>query len=493
MIVKIVGKYVIAFNGTEHVILENGQVVYENDKIIFVGYNYSGPYDKIINEENSIISPGFIDLDALGDIDHSLIFSEIDAEQRKDLYWSEEYFDQVRSEFMSPEEEAFKSYYAYIHLIKNGITTAMPITSVNYKKCAETYEEIEAAAHHAGRLGLRVYLGPSYVSGMHVVDKEGKLKVKWMKEEGVAGLKNAQRFVEEYHGAYDGLINGVFVPERIELQTEEILRSTKELSKKFDCLVRLHAAQGEFEYNQIQMHHGKSSIEYLNDIGFLDHKTLIPHTIYSSGYSKIRDLSDSDQQILVNTGTSVIHCPLVYARSGIALESFGRYVRLGVNLCLGTDTFPPDMIRNINIGSTMGLHIDSGNSENNFSEFYKAATLGGAKALGREDLGRLSVGAKADIIILDLNGFHIGPVDDPIRTLFLTGSGRDVKTSIINGKIVMENYTIPDLNYEELKSKAQKYFDKMKFGYYVRSRNKCDIEEFFTKSFPTIKNDYIIN
>ena len=488
MITKIKGKYVIAHDGKSHVIIDNGEVVYKDDTIIYVGDNYKGEFDKCIEEMGSIISPGFIDLDALGDIDHALIFNEIDLEKRKDLYWSEEYFDKFRDEYMTREEEDFKSLYAYSQLISNGITTAMPITSVNYKKAAETYEEIEAAAHHAGKLGLRVYLGPSYVSGMHVIDKDGKVKVKWMEEEGRQGLVRAEKFVERFHGMYNGLINGVMVPERVELQTEEILKESKEISRKHNCPIRLHAAQGEFEYNSIFSKTGMSTIKYLDSIGFLDENTLIPHTIYSSGHKYLEDGSNDDQEILKSRGTSVIHCPLVYARSGQALDSFGRYRRIGVNLAMGTDTFPPDMIRNINIGSTLALHQDSGRQENNFSEFFNAATLGGAKALGREDLGRLSVGAKADIIIMDLTGFHMGTIDDPLRTLCLSGSGRDVKTSIINGKVVMEDYVIPGLDYEYLKEKAQSYFEKMKEGYIYRSRTKST-EGFYTISFPEVTNN----
>lgn len=487
MITKIKGKYVIGYNGNDHVIFEDGQVVYENDTIIYVGHDYSGKVDEVIDAGNSIVSPGFIDLDALGDIDHALIFNEISPEMKKSLFWSEGYFDNDRKEWMSTEEEAFKSLYAYSQLIMHGVTTAMPITSVNYKKCAETYEEIVAAAHHAGKLGLRVYLGPSYVSGMHVIQSNGDMKVKWMIEEGKEGLERAVKFIERFDGAYDGLINGVLVPERVELQTEEILIKSKEYAESFGCPIRLHAAQGEFEYNEIFNKHNKSTIAYLNDIGFLDENILIPHVIYASGYSKLQDKTDDDLEILVNTGATVIHCPLVYSRSGQALESFGRYIRNGINMSMGTDTFPPDMIKNFAIGSSLAMHVDNSRPENYFREFFRAATLGGAKALGRDDLGRLAEGAKADIIIIDLSGYHMGTIDDPIRTLCLSGSGRDVTTSIINGKIVMKDRVIPNFDYKEAQERAQKYYEKMKASYLGRSISKLSVDEFFEPSFKTIK------
>ena len=99
---------------------------------------------------------------------------------------------------MTPEEEAFKSLYAYSQLLSHGITTAMPITCTYYKKAADTYEEIAAAAEHAKHLGIRTYLGPSYISAMHVYDKTtGKLDIRFMEEEGWKGLERAERFAQD--------------------------------------------------------------------------------------------------------------------------------------------------------------------------------------------------------------------------------------------------------------------------------------------------------
>lgn len=285
MITKLKAKYVLGYKASKHRMFEDGVVVFEKDTILYVGKDYGGKTDKEIDYGNSILSPGFIDLDALGDIDHALITSEVSPKMKKHLSWSEEYFLGERKEWMTPEEEAFKSLYAYSHLIMNGITTAMPITSVNYKKAGETYEEIEAGAHNAGKLGLRVYLGPSYVSGMQVMGQDGNVKVGWMKEEGKRGLERAVKFIENFHGSYDGLINGALLPERIELQTEEIFKATKKYSEKLGCPIRLHAAQGEFEYKQILKKTGLSSIAYLDSIGFLDKNVMIPHAIYDSGYN----------------------------------------------------------------------------------------------------------------------------------------------------------------------------------------------------------------
>ena len=115
---------------------------------------------------NSVIMPGFIDLNALGDIDHDILHKEVYRHVKPSLNPSEEYFNKGTHELMTAEDEAFKSLFAYAQLIRNGVTTAMPITSTYYKKWADTYEEEEAGVHHAGKLGLRLYTSPSYQCGM---------------------------------------------------------------------------------------------------------------------------------------------------------------------------------------------------------------------------------------------------------------------------------------------------------------------------------------
>ncbi|WHY01961.1 amidohydrolase family protein [Neobacillus sp. DY30] len=486
MLTKLKGKYVIGFDGDDHVILEDSEVVYSNDTIIYVGKNYAGEVDEVIDTGNSVISPGFIDLNALGDIDHDILHFEAANEKQKNLLWSKSYVENGHHELMTAEEEAFKSLYAYSQLILHGVTTAMPITSVFYKKWAETYEELEQAANHAGSLGLRIYLGPSYQSGIRVVEPDGTIKLFWDEDAGRAGLERAVRFVKEFDGAYDGLVKGMLAPERIESQTEESLKLTKYYSEKLNVPIKLHAAQGSFEYHTILEKHGVTPIRYLYNLGFLGPKTGIPHAHFIAGYSEVQSQEGDDIALLTESNTTVIHCPLIIGRHSSALESFAKYKRAGINLALGTDTFPPDMFQNIRTGSMLSRLIEKDVKDSSYADLFRAATIGGANFLGREDLGRITAGAKADIIVIDLDGFHMGVIDDPIRTMIASGSGRDVKLSIINGRVVMKDRVIPNLDLEELKTKGQKYFNKMRKGYLERDYQQLPENELLPSSYKIV-------
>ncbi len=407
--------------------------------------------------------------------------------RQKNLLCSEQYIKEIGQEWMTEEEEAFKSLYAYSQLILHGITTAMPITSVYYKKWAETYEELVAAAKHAAELGLRIYLGPSYQSAIRVVEPDGTVKNHWDEEGGRKGLERAVRFVEEFDGAYDGLIRGMLAPERVECQTPESLKQTKYYSDKLGVPIKLHAAQGLFEYETIMNTYGVTPIKYLYDLGFLGPKTGIPHVLYVAGYSDAKNSEGDDLQLLKETETTVIHCPLIFGRYGTLMESFAKYKRKGINIAIGTDTFPPDIIQNIRAGSMLSRSLEKDVTDSSYADFFRAATLGGAKFLGRDDLGRIAVGAKADIIALDLDGFHMGTIDDPIRTMMISGSGRDVKLSIINGRTVMKDRDIPNVDLEEIRLKGQKYYDKMRKGYFARDYQQLPEEELIPSSFRIVR------
>jgi cytosine/adenosine deaminase-related metal-dependent hydrolase len=485
---KLKGKYVIGYDGFDHVLLKNAEVVFEKETIIYVGKNYPDEVDEIIDVGNAVISPGFIDLNALGDIDHDILHLEASTNRQKNLLWSERYIEKGHHEVMTEEEEAFKSLYAFSQLILHGVTTAMPITSVFYKKWAETYEEIAAAAKHAGNLGLRLYIGPSYQSGIRVVQPDGTIKLYWDEEAGRAGLQRAVQFVEEFDGAYNGLVRGMLAPERIECQTEESLKQTKYYSEKLGVPIKLHAAQGSFEYHTIVKEHGVTPIKYLYDLGFLGSKTGIPHGHFISGYSEAQTGQGDDLELLKETNTTVIHCPLIIGRHGSALETFAKYKRAGINLALGTDTFPPDIFQNIRTGSMLSRIQEKEVEDSSYADLFRAATIGAATFLGRDDLGRIAVGAKADIIAIDLDGFHMGVADDPIRTMFVSGTGRDVKLSIINGRIVMRDQKIPNLDLNEIKEKGKKYFDKMRKGYLERDYQQLSETELFPPSFKIVES-----
>jgi cytosine/adenosine deaminase-related metal-dependent hydrolase len=490
---KITAEFVIGYQDGDHIIFNDGEVVFENDKVIFVGHNFADPVDRLIDSGHAIVSPGFIDLDALVDIDHGILDVAVPHKPGDNFELDVQRFRSVDA--FDREFWQVKQRLSVAQLIMNGITTAMPIAGDFFRGWAETYEEFEDFADIAAEFGLRMYLGPSYRTfARHRQYGEPDF------ERGGKSMQDAFRYVETYEDTFDGLIRTFLSPCQISYLTEDYLIRSKEFSDKNNIPIRLHACEGMYEVGYLFDHFGKTTIEYLADLEFLGPLTIIPHAIYVNEMIGHGLMPQRDElELLAESGTSIIHTPIAEAHGGLALNSFSRYHEAGVNITMGTDTHPADMIQNLNFGWNLTRIFERGEVFNEYTsnprklkpvtaaDFFQAATINGAKALCRNDIGKLSPGAKADIIIIDLNSLRVGPVEDPIRTLIMNTTGANVRDVVINGRFVMQDYQIPGLDVNNLLEEAQSCFDQFKNMYSVYDLQKRPPKTFFPDSFPVIK------
>lgn len=480
---KLRGRWVIASDGTQHHLLERGEVVFAGNRIVFTGHDYPESVDEEIDCGNAVIGPGFIDLDALFDLDSTILGFDNHPGWKKGRVWARDYVDGGPRDVYSSEEEDFSHEYAMVQLLLNGITTALPIRSILYRAWAETYDENARAAEAAARLGIRMYLGPSYRTGLSTVEADGRFGMFWDEARGYSGLAEAIRFVRDYDGAHEGLIRGFLQPDRIEGCTDRLLVETAEAAADLNCPVRLHCCQGELEVRTVQERWGKSSLNVLHDLGFLHKRALLPHGVYLGGVDPTPAKIEQELSWLAESGASIVHCPLVMARHGEALNSFNRLQDRGIGIGLGTDTFPPDFWQNMHVGM-MTTRLIEQSMRVSAADYYTAATIGGANALGRPDLGRLAPGALADITVFELNGFHLGQVIDPIQTLILSGSGRDLTTAIVNGRIVVRNRQLEGIDLAAFGQRAQQQFERLIASYPERSHVHPPVDDIFQPSFP---------
>ena len=485
---KITGRYVVSHNGEAHQILENGEVVFENDTIIFTGFNYPETVDKSVDVGNAVVGPGFVDLDALGDLDSAVLGFDNGPAAKNGRVWASTYVEQGPREIYSREEEDFKKRYAFVQLLLNGITTALPITSLLYRQWAETYDEFARSADIAAELGLRVYLGPAYRTGLSIIQPNGNFDMHWNEDRGLQGLEDAIAFAKAFDGRNDGLIRAMLAPDRIEGCTEELLRRTAAAGIELNCPVRLHCCQSQLEVDTIKQRFGKSSLNMLHDLDFLSSRVLLPHGQLLGGVQPTQAKIDRELQWLADSGATIVHCPIVSGRLGNFLDSFAKFRARGINIGLGTDTYPPDIIRNMHAGVMLSRVMDSDMLACSAADYYNAATIGGADAIDRPDLGRLAPGAKADMTVFDLSGFHMGQFVDPIQTMVMNGTGRDFKTVIINGRTVVENRKIKGVDFARLQEQAQNQFDKLRRSYPERTHLHPSEDKIHIPSFAVIHN-----
>lgn len=483
---RLTADYVLGFDGRTHTLHREGEVVIEGDRILHAGRAFSGEADRTFAFGRALIGPGFIDLDALGDIDSTVLTFEAADERAQGRIWTEAYLRSGPTDAFTPEENIGKYRHAFAGLIRNGITTAMPITSMTYRAWAESYDEMAGVAAIAAELGLRCYLGPCVMSGLTDQRADGSLARHYDPERAARGLADARRFIADHDGAAGGLVRGALLPDRIETCTDALLDGLAQIQRETAVPLRIHCCQSVYEVETVLAERGVTSLGLLERHGLLGPQALLPHGIYVSGHPQISRQGDGDIARLVSSGATVVHCPVVFARDGEALVSFGRYAKLDINLALGTDTHPPDLVDNMRQGLSIARIVEGRRDAASAAQFYNAATLGGARALGRDDLGRLAPGAQADITVFDLSGFHLGPVADPVKTMLLAGTGRDFVASFIAGRMVMAEGSVLGADEAVLGREADRLMAKLMAHHAARAPGSPTLPELFPPVFPVV-------
>jgi cytosine/adenosine deaminase-related metal-dependent hydrolase len=431
----------------------------------------------------ALIGPGFVDLDALSDLDTTILAFDNQPGWKKGRVWPRDYLEAGPVEMYAPDELAFQKRYAFAHLLRNGITTALPIASLFYRAWGETWDEFAAAADIAEALNLRAYLGPAYRTGNQVVEADGRIATHLDEERGLRNLAEAIRFCETFEGRAGGLVRTMLAPDRVETCTPELLRRGAAAARDLGVPLRQHCQQSAVEYELVLARHGMSPAEYLESCGALFPGVLLPHGTHVSGSSRIAR-PGRDLEIIRDAGASLVHCPLVMARFGAALESFARCRAMGINIGMGTDTWPPDMVLNLQTGAMLCRLVDADPQACRAEDLYDAATLGGAAALGRGDLGRLAPGAAADIAVFDLAAPHLGQVIDPIQTKMLAMRGTDCRATIVGGRASMQEGEIPGVDWPAFAARAQAQFDGLMAQYPRRTFGHPPAGEIFSSAYP---------
>ncbi|WP_342363313.1 amidohydrolase family protein [Terrarubrum flagellatum] len=480
--ILLTARWLVGHRDGRHRLFERGEIVFENGEIIFVGHRFPGEVARRIDYGNVLIGPGFVDLDALSDLDTTILGYDNQPAWKKGRVWPRSYLEAGPYEMYSREELAFQKKHAFATLIRNGITTALPIASLFYRAWGETVEEFSDAAGAAASLGIRAYLGPAFRTGNQLVEADGRIVTHYDEPRGLKELDDAVAFCERFEGEAGGLIRTMLAPDRIETSTAELLRRTAAASRAHDIPMRLHCCQSKIEYDLVLAQHGMSPPEWLQSLGFLSDRCLLPHGTYVSG-SKHIARPGRDLDIIRDAGAAIVHCPLVSGRHGNAIDHFGRYREMGLKIGLGTDTSPSDMVMNMQVGMILARTMAGSSASARSEDYYDAATTGGADALQRPDLGRLQPGARADITVFDFDRPHMGQVIDPIQTMMLTGHGRDFSTVIIDGRFVMENRVIPDIDEAADNRRAQKQFEGVMARYPERTLGHPPVSEIFSSSY----------
>ena len=223
------------------------------------------------------------------------------------------------------------------------------------------------------------------------------------------------------------------------------------IAKQNNVTVHMHFCENTSEIEDIKKIHKLTPAEMLEKY-FSETKNSLAHCV---------KVGKKEIETIQKTKSSVIHCPVSNLKLGCGIAPISQMLKQGINIALGTDGQGSGC--NLDMFETMkyACLLQQGYQENpqiiNAYEVLKMATINGAKAMGlKEKIGSIEVGKTADIIIVDLESEVNQPINDIISNIVYNGKGQNVCTTIIEGKIQMENRKLIDINEKQIFEKCQK-------------------------------------
>lgn len=453
MSIGIKGKWIVAFDGEEHRILRDGVVITEDNRIKYVGKSYSGAVDKWIDANHHVVSAGFI-------CTHTHASSApkdksfIDDTGAKSLYMSSlgENLTAL-GKSINPKDYHVYAKYSMAELLRSGCTTMLEIGMIGSLGA-------DIAVKYIDQLGMRAVEGIAISDGRWKRSQSANFQTEWSElEDGLRKLDEAEHFIKKYNGVVNGRIIGALYPSTVDQVSEKLQRAVREKADELNVPVSIHAGQWVVEFQNMIRMYKKTPIEFLHHTGLLKDDLIIGHGWALAGhpllaYPPVDGTNDLD--LLANSGATVSHDPLVFIKRGNKMHSHTRYLNAGVNVSIGCDTSPQDMLNEMRLASYVTKLAEWSCFSGTAREIYNSATLGGAKGIGRADLGRLAEDCLADIVVINMETINNVPCRDPVKNIVNCATRSDVEYVMVNGELVIEEGKLLTIDEKSLVKEVQK-------------------------------------
>lgn len=317
---------------------------------------------------------------------------------------------------------------AYAEMLACGVTTVGDL-SVPY----EGWTDVMRAS------GLRVYAAPGFSSARWGMSSQAVVTWRWDEAQGRKAFERAKVLLDEIERDPSGKLRGIVYPMQIDTVAEDLFREAYAYAEATNRPLMSHLAQAVVEVREMIRRHGVTPVEWAARTGLLSPRSTWGHCIFVDEHPEVRWHTRRDIAIMAETGMTVAHCPSPFARYGSALVDLAGYRARGVNVALGTDVAPHNLIEEMRTAIIAGRVASRDIRAADPAAALHAATIAGARALGRDDIGRISVGAKADLVLVDLGHPLMQPARDPLRSLVFHAADRAVQTVLIDGEVAFKD------------------------------------------------------
>lgn len=406
--------------------IAEGDICISGDTITAAGTQPEGfTADKIIDGSGKLAIPGLMNC-------HAHSYMSLFRNLADDLTFEDWLFGSImpREDMLTPDDAYWGAMLSCAEMIKIGTVCFMDMHMFPMK-CAEA----------AKTLGMKAVM----TRGLTGPDRTEKDAIRRYNEH----MQEREQFKD------DPLISFKLGPHAIYTCGRDYLEFLVEKAKETKQEFHIHLSETLNEVKNCYKEHGKSPVEYLDELGFFDVKTAAAHCVH---------LSEHDMDILAEKNVSVIHNPKSNLKLANGIAPIPHLMEKGINICIGTDSQASNntlnMFTEMNYAALLHKGTTGIPTVCTAREVLDFATVNAAKALGFEKSGAIASGNKADIAILDLDRPEFYPRNDLTAALVYSANGSEVDTVIINGVIVLEKGRLTKFDEEEIYAKAREAAEK---------------------------------
>lgn len=412
---------------TKEEALYKGNLYIENGKIVSLEKLPNFVPDKIINGTNHVVMPAFVNAHT-----HlSMVFMRNYKDTSPDLFgWLNEIFP-IEAK-LNEKDIYIGSKLGLVEMIKSGTVTF-----------ADMYFEQSETAKAVKEAKMKANIGFTFFGNL----SDSKNRYKTI-------LPKLLPYVSE-----DGPIRINPAPHAIYTTTSDSYKFAIDMAVDFKTQLHTHLSETKKEVEDCLTQNRVTPAFYLEQLGLYDKcPAFLAHGVH---------LTDDELKMLQNKKVSIVHNPSSNCKLASGIAPIGKIKKYGINIAIGTDGASSNnnlnMLKDINLACMLASVSSYNPIEFTPYEALKAATYGGAFALGREkECGTIEKGKDADLIMFDLNKPNIAPVNNIYSALVYSASNSDIDTVLCKGNILMENSKLTTLDEKQIIKEANNQWEKIK-------------------------------
>lgn len=399
-----------------HILIEDGRISSIGERSLDI------QADEVIDATGMVVLPGLVNTH------HHLYQSltrNIPRMQDAPLFdWLVNHYEVWRE--LTGEAVRVSATTALLEMMKSGVTTSSDHLYLFPHRAEKTL--IDAEIESARTLGLRFQ--PTRGS-MTLGKSHGGLPPDDVVQSEEEILSDTERLLKEFHDESEGsMLRISLAPCSPFSVTSQQLQNTAEYAKANGLRIHTHTAETLDEEQFCLDTYGKRPVDYLDSLGWIDSHTWHAHAVH---------LSDDDIKRMGEVHAGVAHCPDSNMRLGSGIARVREMIDAGIAVGLGVDGSASNDSGNLLTGVRNAMMVSRLRDREYWltaRDALRIATRGGAEALGRSDIGQLTVGKRADLALFDVRGIeYAGGMSDPLAALVFSVRMSPVDWLIVEGNV----------------------------------------------------------